>query len=197
MHPALPEPPSGNEPWWAFDPDSGADPVEVGEFRPGSPLSRWALARYLVGRAIGESVSRMLLLIAALLILAAAAAQWGLHLTFVTVLVVIVALVVLLLRWVLTTVLHKLTAADRYGPVETRLRSLVSDTHGDVLRELRRIGLPSHLFTLPLLALRLAGKRRRPTLERLRGFDVDRAVPKARLDELHLLLREASGRPGR
>jgi len=70
----------------------------------------------------------------------------------------------------------------------------VSDTHGDVLRELRRLGLPSHLWTLPLLALRLAGRRRAETFERLRAFDIDRAVPKARLDELHLLLRDATGR---
>lgn len=196
MHPALPDEPSdgplGDEPAWF----SADDAVEVGDFRQGSPLSRWALARYLVGRAIGESVGRTLLIVAVALVALAVACQWALHLTFVTVLVSIVAVVVLLLRWVLRTVLRKLTAADYYGPIETRLRALVSDTHGDVLRELRRVGLPSHTLTLPLLALRLAGKRRKQTLERLRAFDIDRAVPKARLDELHLLLRNAASGPG-
>jgi len=185
MEPALPA--GESEPWVSAD-------GEVGEFRQGSPLSQWALARYLVGRAIGESVSRTLLVVAGLLLLAAVAVQWGLHLTLVTVLIVIVLLGVLLLRWLLRAILRRLTAADRYGPIEERLRELVSDTHGDVLRELRRLGLPSHLWTLPLLALRLAGRRRAETFERLRAFDIDRAVPKARLDELHLLLRDATGR---
>jgi hypothetical protein len=187
MHPALPEEPSDDDVWLSAD--------EVGEFRQGSALSQWALARYLVGRAIAESVSRTLLVIAVLVLALAVACQWGLHLTFVTVLLVIVAAVVLLLRWVLRTVLRKLTAADRYGPIEARLRALVSDTHGDVLRELRRAGLPSHTLTLPLLALRLAGKRRAETLARMRSVEIGRAVPQARLDELHMLLREAAGRP--
>jgi hypothetical protein len=191
MHPALPDEPSDDDAWLSAD-----DPVEVGTFRQGSPLSRWALARYLVGRAIGESVGRTLLIVALILIALAVVCQWTLHLTFVTVLISVVAAFVLLLRWVLRTVLRKLTAADYYGPIETRLRALVSDTHGDVLRELRRVGLPSHTLTLPLLALRLVGKRRKQTLERMRGFDIDRAVPKARLDELHLLLRNAAGGPG-
>lgn len=191
MHPALPDEPSDDDAWLSAD-----DPVEVGTFRQGSPLSRWALARYLVGRAIGESVGRTLLIVALILIGLAVVCQWTLHLTFVTVLISVVAVFVLLLRWVLRTVLRKLTAADYYGPIETRLRALVSDTHGDVLRELRRVGLPSHTLTLPLLALRLVGKRRKQTLERMRGFDIDRAVPKARLDELHLLLRNAAGGPG-
>src|SRR3954449_9988430 len=112
MHPALPEDPSGEgapeqDVWYALD---ETDPVEVGEFRQGSPLSRWALARYLVGRAMAESVSRTLLLIAAVLLAAAAGAQWGLHLTSVLVLLLIVALMILLLRWVLVAVLRKLTA---------------------------------------------------------------------------------------
>jgi hypothetical protein len=196
MHPALPDEPS-DKPYDDGTWPAAGDPVEeVGAFRQGSPLSRWALARYLVGRAIGESVGRTLLIVALVLIALAVACQWALGLTFVTVLISIVAVFVLLLRWVLRTVLRKLTAADYYGPIETRLRALVSDTHGDVLRELRRVGLPSHTLTLPLLALRLVGKRRKQTLERLRGFDIDRAVPKARLDELHLLLRDAAGGPG-
>jgi membrane protein implicated in regulation of membrane protease activity len=190
MHPALPEEPSDEGVWQSAD-----EGVEVGDFRAGSPLSQWALARYLVGRAIGESVGNTLLLVAIALLVLAAAGQWSLGLTFLTVILVILAVLVLLLRWVLISVLRRLTAADRYGPVETRLRELVSDTRGDVLRELRRAGLPSHTVTLPLLAVRLAGRRREQTLSRMRSFEIARAVPKARLDELHLLLRGAVGRP--
>jgi hypothetical protein len=191
MHPALPEEPSDDDVWVSAD-EFG----EVGEFRQGSPLSQWALARYLVGRAIGESVGRTLLLVAVVLLALAALSQWGLHTTFLTVVLIGLALIVLLLRWVVLSILRRLTAADRYGPLEARLRELVSDTRGDVLKELRRVGLPSHTVTLPLLALRLVGKRRKPTLDRLRTFDIDRAVPKARLDELHLLLRDVAGRTG-
>src|SRR4051794_22395620 len=187
MEPALPA--GENEPWLSAD-------GEVGEFRQGSPLSQWALARYLVGRAIGESISRTLLIVALVLVAVAVASEWGLRLTFLTVLISVIAVFVLVLRWVLRTVLRKLTAADHYGPIETRLRALVAETHGDVLRELRRVGLPSHLLTLPLLAVRLVGKRRRETLERLRGFRIEHTVPKHRLDELHMLLRDGARGPG-
>jgi hypothetical protein len=186
MQPAVPSEPPGDDDVWV-----SAD--DVGEFRPGSPLSRWALARYLVGRAIAESVGRTLLVVAILLIALAVVSQWALHLTFLTVLLVIVTLAVLVLRWVLRAVLRRLTAADRYGPVETRLRELVGATRSDVLRELRRVGLPSHTITLPLLGLRLVGRRRAATMQRLRQFEIGKAVPKARLDELHMLLRQVGG----
>lgn len=197
MNPALPDEPSADPsdgPWLSADEGPGAD--DVGAFRQGSANSRWALARYLVGRAIGESVGTTLFLVAAVLLVAAALLEWLLGWTFVAVLVVLAAVVVLALRAVLLAVLRRLTAADRYGPVEDRLRGLVDDTRGDVLRELRRIGLPSHMITLPLLAVRLIGRRRKDTLTRMRSFEIDRAVPAARLDELHLLLRDSFGRPG-
>ena len=65
-----------------------------------------------------------------------------------------------------------------------------------MLRELRRLGLPGRTLTLPLLAFRFLGReRRKDTVARLRKFDIDRAVPKARVDEMFLLLRQAfSGR---
>ncbi|HZC69402.1 MAG TPA: hypothetical protein VE442_01790 [Jatrophihabitans sp.] len=184
MRPALPEEPSDDGEWLSADPAG----EEVGEFRQGSPLSQWALARYLVGRAIGESVGHTLLAILLALLALAAGCEWGLHLTFLAVLLAVLAVMVLLVRAALRMTLRRLTEADRYGPIETRLRALVSDTRGDVLRELRRVGLPSHTVTLPLLAIRLIGKRRPATLARLRGFEIDRTVPKHRLDELHLLL---------
>jgi hypothetical protein len=180
VRPALPEEPSGEGEWISAE--------EVGEFRQGTPLSRWAFARYLVGRAIGESVGRTLLVVAGVVLALAVVCQWVLHATVPAVLLAVVAVGVLLLRAALRSVLRRLTEADRYGEIETRLRRLVADTRGDVLRELRRLGLPSHTVTLPLLAIRLIGRRRKATVAKLREFDIDRAVPKARLDELHLLL---------
>jgi hypothetical protein len=189
MLPAVPdEPPEqsfGDEVWMSAD--------DVGEFAQGSAVSRWALARYLVGRSIGESVGNTLLLVAVVILALAAVSQWVLGSTFLAVVLVILALLVLVVRAGLRAILRRLTAADRYGPIEQRLRALVSDTKGDVLKELRRVGLPSRTWTLPLLAFRLVGKRRKATLTRLRDFDIDRAVPKARLDELHMLLGRGLG----
>jgi hypothetical protein len=99
------------------------------------------------------------------------------------------------MRAVLRAVLVRLTVGEPVGGLEARLRALVDDTRSDVLAELRRIGLPGRTWTLPVLALRLIGTvRRRDTLARLRTFDLDRVVPAARVDELHLVLRSISTR---
>jgi hypothetical protein len=175
-------------------PDDAAEPAEIGDFRQGTAASQWALARYLVGRAITESVGWALLLVGIVLLVLGAIAQLTAHLTFLAVVLVVLAVMVLVLRWALLGIVRRLTGFERFGPLEDRMRALVEDTRSDVLKELRRIGLPSHLVTLPLLALRLFGRaRRKDTVTRLRRFDTARAVPKARLDELHLLLREAFG----
>lgn len=174
---------------------SSADEPQVGMFRQGSELSRWALARYLVGRAIARSVGDVLLL-AAVVVLALAvllgwltgAAGWALF-------VGLVGLGVLALRAVLLWLVRALTAVRGDQPLEHRMRALVSDTRRDVLRELRRLGLPGRTWSLPFLALALLRRRRRAAvLERLRGFEVERVVTPSRLDELHLLLRTALGR---
>ncbi len=163
---------------------------ETGSFRQGSEVSRWALARYLVGRALGQSISRALLSLAVLILAVAALIGWGLGSVFWAVVVAIVAVAVLAMRAVLRAVLRKLTVGDGADALAVRLRALVSDTRSDVLRELRRIGLPGRTWTLPLLALRFVGRsRRRDTIARLRTFDLDRVAPPARVDELHLVLR--------
>lgn len=175
-------------------PGNQGEPIDVGEFRQGSAVSQWALARYLVGRAIGESVGNSLMIVA-VVILALAALIWWAGSIFWAVVVGVIALGVLLMRALMLGLLRRLTAVGQYGPVEDRLRSLVSDTRADVLRELRRVGLPGHTWSLPLLGLRLLrSRRRKETFERLRTFQLDRTVPKARLDELHLLLQSAVGR---
>jgi hypothetical protein len=169
-----------------------AEPMfgETGAFRQGSDVSRWALARYLVGRALGQSISRSLLILAVLILAVAALIGWGLGSPFWAVVVAVVAVGVLAMRALLRAVLRRLTASDGADALAARLRALVSDTRSDVLRELRRIGLPGRTWTLPLLVLRFLGRdRRRDTVARLRTFDLDRVVPPARVDELHLVLR--------
>lgn len=164
--------------------------AQVGEFRQGTPASQWALSRYLAGRAIAEAVGRTLLLLA-LVVLVVAAACWAGHIRVLAVLLLLVAVVVLLMRVALLAVLRRLTAFRRVHPGEQRLVALVRDTRGDVHRELRRVGLPSRTLTLPLLAVRLLRRRSRgPTMERLRLFRLDNVVPRSRVDELHLLMRD-------
>jgi hypothetical protein len=168
--------------------------VDVGAFEQGSPVSRWALARYLVGRAIGESIGRSLLVVAVVFLAVAGLVEWA-GSTFGSIVIALIALAVLGLRAIMRAVLRRLTAVDRVAPLEARMRALVADTRSDVLAELRRIGLPGRTWTLPLLVLRLLGRqRRRRTLARLRTFDLERVVPKARVDELHLVLRDSLGR---
>lgn len=183
MQPAVPEPPERPN-------------IDVGAFEPGTPFSRWALARYIVGRVLLERISWALAGLGIVLLVVAALCEWVLHSTFLAVIVGIVAVGVLFLRWLLMAVLRRLMLAQAYGPLEKRLDTIVSSATGGVLAELRRVGLPGRVFTVPLIAFRLIGKRRQETLEKMRAFDVDRAVPKARRDELHLLLQEATGRAG-
>lgn len=174
---------------------SSADEPEVGTFRQGTELSQWALARYLVGRAIARSVGDTLLLIGIGIVALAVVIGWLTTSVGWGVFIGVLGLGVLAVRGVLLWLLRALTAFRSYRPLEHRMRALVGDTRSDVLRELRRIGLPGRTWTLPFLALRLLRRnRRKETLARLREFDVARAVPPARLDELHLLLRTAVGR---
>lgn len=188
MDSSLPEVPAGDPAAQSAD--------DVGTFEQGSPFSRWALARYLVGRVILERVSWALLAVALVFLALAAVFQWVLDSTFLAIVAVVIAVFDLLLRAALRAVLRRLMGAQHYGPLEQRLRSVADSASSDVLAELRRVGLPSRVLTLPLIGLRLiGGRRRKQTIAKMREFDVERAVSKARLDELHLVLREAFG-PG-
>lgn len=168
-------------------------PIDVGEFRQGTELSQWALARFLVGRAVGESLGRALAIVGVGGLVAAVLLWWQGWVVTAAV-VALATLGLLLIRAVLLALLRRLTALPG---TSTRLRAIVRETRRDVLRELRRIGLPGRTWSLPLLALRLLRARRREsTLQRLRRFELERAVPAGRLDELHLLLRSASDSGG-
>ena len=146
--------------------DPGRPAPEVGEFRQGTADSRRALSGYLVGRAIGEQTAAGLMILG-FSFLALAVGAYFIAPTWLSVLV---------------------------GLHEDRMRSLVAETRGDVRRELRRLGLPSHTATMPLLAARLLGRRRGEVVARLRGFDIDRVVPPGRVDDVHLVIQALSER---
>ena len=173
---------------------AGFDGYDVGSFRQGSAGSQWTLGRYLVGRAVAEALSRGLLIVAVVVFGIAGLVEWA-GSTFWMVVFALGAVGVLIMRSLLLAVLRRLPLLAGDPVVEHRLRALVAETRRDVLRELRRIGLPGRSWTLPLLAVRLIGRRRAETAEKLRGFDVDRVVPAARLDEVHLLLQSHGQRP--
>ncbi len=194
MEPAVPErPPPGGA---ASDGDAAHAAYDVGSFEQGTEFSRWALARYIVGRVILERTSWALLALALALLVVAGLCEWLLHSTALTVLAVLLALIVLTMRAVMRAVLRRLMSAVAYEPLEDRVRAITSGAGSGVLAELRRVGLPGRTWTLPLLITRLVGRRRAETMERIRRFDVDRAVPKAHRDELHMLLRQAAGSSG-
>jgi hypothetical protein len=171
-------------------PDDGSaippDP-EVG-FAPGSPLTMIMLARYLVGRAIAARLS-VSLMVLALVLVAGAVALWIWVSHVLAILVGIVALMVLLFRALVMAILRRVLSVDRLGSAEAKVRSLVSDTSGDLRRELRRVGLPGSVLGMPLLMVRLIGRRRRATLAKLAQFEVTNVVPRSRLDELHFIVR--------
>ncbi|SOD74305.1 hypothetical protein SAMN05892883_3488 [Jatrophihabitans sp. GAS493] len=168
--------------------------VEVGAFRQGNELSQWMLARYLVSRVVGDYIAKFLL-VAGLVVLALSIVVYVNGAQLFGVLVGLVAVGLLLTRGALQFLLQRLAGAQTIGATEVTMRRLVRESRGDVQRELRRIGVPSRSFTVPLLAVRLISRRRRAaTLQRLRRFEIERAVSPAHLDALHLAL--SPGAPG-
>ena len=155
----------------------------------------WALARYLVGRALADAIGRALLLVGLVLVGLCVIAAQLLRSAFLAVVLAVLAAGVLLLRALLRALVRRLTSPRIGGGpgLDRQLADLVADTRRDVLAELRRLGLPGRPWTLPLLGVRLLRRRtRRDTLDRLRKFDVDRVVPGARLDRLRRLVHRPS-----
>ena len=165
---------------------------EVGDFRQGDPASRWALARYLVARTIGDGAVRAVLGVALVF------AVLTVVLAFVSAPVVLTVLVGLVtLGWfagwrIARALWTRLTGGPAFAPVRHDLDKLVGETRPDVRRELRRIGLPAHPLAAYAFAVRLGGRRRAETTAKMREFDVERVVPAARVDQVYLLLERIS-----
>lgn len=167
---------------------AGTPELEPEIDRPGTGRTALMLARYLVGRALAARVSMTLWLLAGVL-LVGAVALWIVDVHWLAVVVAVLALIVVGVRALVMLALRKVMAVGRLGAAEARITELVHDTGGDLRRELRRIGLPGSVLGMPLLVLRILGRRRRDTFERMRQFDVANVVPRARRAELEFIVR--------
>jgi hypothetical protein len=171
---------------------SGGPQPEIG-FSGADALTSGLLARYLIGRAVAARVS-VSLMITALVLVAGAVALWVWGPRWLGVFVGLCALAVFAFRALVVAILRRIMGVGRLGPAEGKVRALVADTNGELRRELRRIGLPSTVLGMPLLMIRLVGRRRAATFTRLRQFDVNRVVPRSRQDELQFLITSQSRR---
>jgi len=96
-------------------------------------------------------------------------------------------------RAVAAIVLDRLSLAHRFRSCEHDLRSAVEAGKASLRVELRRAGLPSRSWHLPVFALRLArGSARADTRSRLRRVDIDRVLPRAQLDRALRALDDAT-----
>jgi len=168
---------------FSLSPGPGPD---VGDFRQGSPGSRWALTRFLVGRAVLTDLDRLLSWLGFGL-LAVGALSWWVVSPWLGVPLILISLAVLGVRAIATALVRGLFGAGRRAS-DPRLAGLIKATRADVHRELRRLGLPGRVATMPLLALRLVGRRRIETVRRLSQFRAENVVPPDRVDELHMVL---------
>lgn len=86
--------------------------------------------------------------------------------------------------------------ARRYRPVEDDLRAAVEAGKANLRGELRRAGLPSSSWSIPLSVVRLGKSTdRSKARSRLLEIEIDRVLPRAQLDRALKVLDEAA--PGR
>ena len=169
---------------------------EVGNFRKGDAASRFALSRLLVGRVIVARIGAGMMFLA-LLVLALAVVTWLFGPQWLAILIGLFAVFMLVVRALVMALLRRLAGYGAFGQYEQQVHSLVSATGGDLRRELRRNRIPAGWWSFPLLVVRLFRSHgRRELFERMRGVDIDRIVPAARVDELHSVLRSMRP-PGR
>ncbi|MFL6161186.1 MAG: hypothetical protein ACJ74U_03070 [Jatrophihabitantaceae bacterium] len=178
--------------WYGEQPGYPAPAERVSfSFRSASPQSEAALRQYLLTRALGRSVLNTVQW-SAIAIVALAVACWLADVKVLAVLIGLLAVFVLLARWMLAGLGRRLSGADRLGAVEPQVRRLVARTGRQLRQELRRVGLPGTPWAPLLIALRLLRPyRRRQTAQALARVDLTRVVPASQLDELHLLLQSA------
>lgn len=161
----------------------------VGEFRQGNDLSQLVLRRYLLTRAIGESVVRTVHWFGVALLVLAGLVWWA-GVTWLALLIGIAGLLVLAVRALLSAIQRRISGIDAMGEIGPRVEQLVGQTRKGLRAELRRIGLPSAPWGPLLVGLRLLRPIKRvDTVAKLTRFDLSQVVPSSTLDELHLLLR--------
>lgn len=169
--------------------------IEVGNFGPSSAASQAVLRRYLLTRALGSSVINAVQWTGVLVLLVAVLCWLG-DLRVLAVLVGLAAMVIFVVRWLLSAIARRLSGAHRLGPLEPRVAALVARTRRGLRRELRRVGLPGMPWGPLLIGLRLLRPMRRlRTMEALSRIDLTKVVPPSQVDELQVLLRQMP--PGR
>ena len=178
--------------------DDGFDPGDTGTWQirgvvPGAESGRrtTTILRYLLGRLAVDNVRRL--------------TRWAFAVPVVGVLLLIVrprwvgaAVLVLGLllvagRFLAVRALERLSLPGRFRAVEEDLRSAVEAGKANLRGELRRVGLPSRGWAIPLSVVRLSrGTARSAARSRLLEVEVDRVLPRAQLDRALRLLDEAA-----
>ena len=162
-------------------------------FSPSAELTQLALRRYLLTRAIGASVVRTVHWFG-IAVLVLAVAVWSLGVPWLAVLIGLFAVVVLLVRTMLSGIQRRISGIAEMGVDGAQVERMVGQTRKGLRAELRRVGLPSAPWGPLLVGIRLIRpERRADTVAKLARFDLSQVVPSRTLDELLLLL----SRPGR
>lgn len=180
---------SGSVPETVQSPATGGDRSDLEPAHPGRRNT--VVLRYLLGRLAIDHVRRLTVWTPAVPVLGAALLlvrpRWAG--------IAVLALGVLLLgvRAGAVRLLLRLSLPHRFRPVEDELRAAVEAGKANLRVELRRVGLPSRSWHVPVFALRLArGTGRAEARGRLRDVDVDLVLPRAQLDRALRVLDEAS-----
>jgi hypothetical protein len=152
------------------------------------------ILRYLLGRLAVDSVRRLTR--RALAVPVAGALLLIVRPRWIGLTVLAVGLLLVLGGLVGRRLLERLSLPRRFRPVGEDLRGAVEAGKANLRGELRRVGLPSGSWAVPLYVVRLArGTARSEARSRLREVEIDRVLPRAQLDRaLRLLDRVAPGR---
>jgi hypothetical protein len=109
--------------------------------------------------------------------------------------VVILGVLMVVVRWIASGVIHRAALPRRFRPVEPQLLGAVEAGKTNLRVELRNAGLPTRSWKLAIFAVRLARPSNRSDLrDRLRQVDVDKVLPRVQLERALRLLEDAGSR---
>jgi len=176
----------------------GFDPGDTGTWRirdvvPGGAGGRRTstILRYLLGLLAVEHVRKLTRWVFAVPV--AGALLLLVHPRWIGVAVLVLAALLLAARVGAVRLLSRLSLGRRFRPVEDELRAAVEAGKANLRGELRRAGLPSTPWAIPLSVVRLArGGDRAQSRSRLLDIGIDRVLPRAQLDRALRILDEAA-----
>ncbi len=165
-----------------FDPgDTGT--WRVGEVVPGAESGRrtTTILNYLLGRLAVDNVRTQtrwayaVPVVGALLLVVRP--RW------IGAAVLVLGVLLVVGRVASVRLIERLSLARRFRPVEQDLRGAVEAGKANLRGELRRVGLPSGSWAIPLSVVRSArGGARSAARSRLLEIEIDRVLPRAQLD---------------